>query len=327
MDRRTLLGTLASGAALAAALPPLAHAQAAWPDQLVKWIVPYPAGGGTDVIARTLAEAMRATLGQQIVIDNRPGAATNIGADLVAKSRPDGYTVMSADNAVLAFNEHLFGRLPFDPQKDFSYIGAIGKFPLALVVHPDFPAKDFKEFLAYVKANPGKVNYASPGNGSPHHLSMEMFKNRTGTFITHIPYRGAAPAMADVMGGQVPCMFLDLAAGLQVMKSGKVRVLAIGSGARSRQLPDVPTLAEVGVRDSEVFAFQGLLGPAGLPPAVVNRLNAELNRAFGTAAVRQRFDDIGMEAMPGTPEQFFALARAESRRWAPVIKATGVKLD
>ena len=325
MHRRTLLGALASGTALAAA--PFARAQAAYPDQLVKWVVPYPAGGGTDVIARTLAEAMRATLGQQIVVDNRPGAATNIGADLVAKSRPDGYTIMSADNAVLAFNEHLFGRLPFDPQKDFSYIGAIGKFPLALVVNPDFPARDFREFLAYVKANPGKVNYASPGNGSPHHLSMEMFKNRTGTFITHIPSRGAAPAMADVMGGQVPCMFLDLASGLQIMKSGKVRVLAIGSGARSRLLPDVPTLAEVGVRDSEVFAFQGLLGPAGLPRAVVDKLNGDLNRSFGTAAVQKRFEDIGMEAMPGTPEQFFALARAESRRWGPVIKATGVKLD
>lgn len=325
MDRRTLLGTLASSAALAAA--PFARAQAAYPDQIIKWIVPYPAGGGTDVIARTLAEAMRATLGQQIVIDNRPGASTNIGADLVAKSKPDGYTILSADNALLAFNEHLFTRLPFDPQKDFSYIGAIGKFPLALVVHPDFPAKDFKEFLAYVKANPGKVNYASPGNGSPHHLAMELFKNRTGTFITHIPYRGAAPAMADVMGGQVPCMFLDLASGLQIMKSGKVRVLAIGSGARSKLLPDVPTLAEVGVRDSEVFAFQGLLGPAGLPSAVVNKLNADLNKAFGTAAVQKRFDDIGMEAMPGTPEQFHALARAESRRWGPVIKAAGVKLD
>jgi tripartite-type tricarboxylate transporter receptor subunit TctC len=325
MDRRTLLGSLAAGTALAAA--PFARAQPAYPSQIVKWVVPYPAGGGTDVIARSLAEAMRATLGQQIVIDNRPGASTNIGADLVAKSRPDGYTVMSADNALLAFNEYLFNRLPFDPQKDFSYIGAIGKFPLALVVHPDFPARDFKEFLAYVKARPGQVNYASPGNGSPHHLSMEMFKNRTGTFITHIPYRGAAPAMADVMGGQVPCMFLDLASGLQIMKSGKVRVLAIGSGARSKLLPDVPTLAEVGVRDSEVFAFQGLLGPAGLPPAIVDKLNADLNRSFGTAAVQKRFEDIGMEAMPGTPEQFRALARAESRRWGPVIKATGIKLD
>lgn len=325
MDRRTLLSTLASGAALIAA--PFARAQSNYPEQIIRWIVPYPAGGGTDVIARTLSEAMRTTLGQQTVIDNRPGAATNIGADLVAKSKPDGYTIMSADNAVLAFNEHLFGRLPFNPQTDFTYIGAIGRFPLALVVHPDFPAKDFKEFLAYVKANPGKVNYASPGNGSPHHLAMEMFKNRTGTFITHIPYRGAAPAMADVMGGQVPCMFLDLASGLQVMQGNKVRALAIGSAMRSKLLPNVPTLAEVGVRDSEVFAFQGLLGPAGLPANVVAKLNGDLNRSFSTAAVQKRFGDIGMEAMPGTPEQFRVLALAESKRWGPVIKATGVKLD
>ena len=232
MHRRTLLAGLAATAAVPLLAPRAAVAQG-WPEQPIKWVVPYPAGGGTDVIARTLAEALRAALGQPFVIDNRPGASTNIGADLVAKSKPDGYTVMSADNAVLAFNEYLFGKLPFSPEKDFSYIGAIGKFPLALVVNPDFPAKDFKEFLAYVKANPGKVNYASPGNGSPHHLAMEMFKNRTGTFITHIPYRGAAPAMADVMGGQVPCMFLDLASGLPIMQSNKVRVLAIGSGARS----------------------------------------------------------------------------------------------
>jgi len=324
MDRRTLLATLASGAAVAAT--PFARAQD-YPTQLIKWVVPYPAGGGTDVIARTLAEAMRQALGQQIVIDNRPGASTNIGADLVAKSKPDGYTVMSADNAVLAFNEHLFGKLPFNPEKDFTYVGAIGKFPLALVVHPDFPAKNFKEFLAYVKANPGKVNYASPGNGSPHHLAMEMFKVRTGTFITHIPYRGAAPAMADVMGGQVPCMFLDLASGLPIMQGNKVRVLAIGSGARNKLLPNVPTLAEVGVPNTEVFAFQGVLGPAGLPPAAVTRLNGDLNRAFSTAAVQKRFDDFGMEAMPGTPGQFEALARAESKRWGPIIKQAGIKLD
>ncbi|MDQ0045652.1 Bug family tripartite tricarboxylate transporter substrate binding protein [Variovorax boronicumulans] len=324
MDRRTLLATLASGAAVAAS--PFAHAQE-YPAQLIKWVVPYPAGGGTDVIARVLAEAMRQTLGQQIVVDNRPGASTNIGADIVAKSKPDGYTILSADNAVLAFNEHLFSKLPFSPEKDFTYIGAIGKFPLALVVHPDFPAKNFKEFLAYVKANPGKVNYASPGNGSPHHLAMEMFKVRTGTFITHIPYRGAAPAMADVMGGQVPCMFLDLASGLPIMQSNKVRVLAIGSGARSKPLPNVPTLAEVGVPNTEVFAFQGILGPAGLPSAVVSKLNGDLNKAFSTPAVQKRFDDFGMEAMPGTPAQFAALSRAESKRWGPIIKQAGIKLD
>ncbi len=211
MQRRTLLTALAAVGATSAA--PWARAQADYPQQPIRWIVPYPPGGGTDVLARTLAEAMRQTLGQQIVVDNRPGAATNIGAEIVATAKPDGYTLMSADNAVLAFNEHLFSKLPFSPEKDFTYIGGIGRFPLALVVHPAFAARTLQEFLAYVQGQPGQVNYASPGNGSPHHLAMEMFKNRTGTFLTHIPYRGAAPAMQDVMGGQVPCMFLDLAAG------------------------------------------------------------------------------------------------------------------
>lgn len=314
-------------AAIALASSSFAQAQGQYPDQIIKWVVPYPAGGGTDNLARTLAESMRVGLGQQIVVDNRPGAATNIGAELVARARPDGYTVMSADNAVLAFNEHLFKKLLFSPEKDFSYIGAIGKFPLALVVHPSFPAQNFKDFLAYVKANPGKVSYASVGNGSPHHLAMELFKNRTGTFITHIPYRGAAPAMQDLMGGQVPAMFLDLASGLSIIKSGKVRTLAIGSQARSPLLPDVPTLAESGVTNAEVFAFQGLLGPAGLPAPVVVRLNQELNKALADPVVLKRFTEFGFEPQRGTPEDFKKLARSESARWGEVIRTNQISLD
>ena len=325
MQRRTLLSALAAAGATTAA--PWAAGQSAWPDQPLRWVVPYPAGGGTDVLARTVAEAMRQTLGQQIVVDNRPGASTNIGGQAVATAKADGYTIMSADNAILAYNEHLFSKLPFSPQNDFTYVGGISRFPLALVVHPSFEAKTMKEFLAYVRANPGKVNYASPGNGSPHHLAMEMFKNRTKTFLTHIPYRGAAPAMADVMGGQVPCMFLDLASGLSVIQSGKVRALAIGSAKRIATLPDVPTLGEVGVADTEVFAFQGILGPKGLPANVTQRLNADLNKALASPAVVKRMQDFGMEALPGTPEQFRALARAEAKRWGEVIKAAGVKLD
>ena len=324
MQRRTLLSALAAAGASTAA--PWASAQADYPNQLIRWVVPYPAGGGTDVLARTVAEAMRQTLGQQIVVDNRPGASTNIGGQAVATAKADGYTIMSADNAILAYNEHLFSKLPFSPQNDFTYVGGISRFPLALVVHPSFEAKTMKEFLAYVRANPGKVNYASPGNGSPHHLAMEMFKNRTKTFLTHIPYRGAAPAMADVMGGQVPCMFLDLASGLSVIQSGKVRALAIGSAKRIATLPDVPTLGEVGVADTEVFAFQGILGPKGLPANVTQRLNADLNKALASPAVVKRMQDFGMEALPGTPEQFRALARAEAKRWGEVIKAAGVKL-
>ena len=320
MQRRSFL---MAGTALAAAG---VQAQT-YPDQSVRWVVPYPAGGGTDVLARTVAEAMRAALGQQILVDNRPGASTNIGGELVARAKPDGYTVMSADNAILAYNEHLFSKLPFSPEKDFAYIGGLARFPLALVVHPDLPAKTIKEFIAYARANPGKLNYASPGNGSPHHLAMELLKNRTGTFITHIPYRGAAPAVQDVMGGQVPCMFLDLAGGLSVMQSGKVRALAIGSAQRAPSLPNVPTLAEAGVANVEVYAFQGLLGPAGLPDAIVARLNSELNKALVSSAVQKRAADFGMEVLPGTPAQFKAMARAEAVRWGPIIKSAGVKLD
>ncbi len=325
MHRRTLLGSAAAAAALA--VQPWARAQSDYPAQPIRWVVPYPPGGGTDVLARTVAEALRTPLGQQIVVDNRPGASTNIGAQIVATARPDGYTLMSADNALLAFNEHLFSKLPFSPEKDFTYIGGLSRFPLALVVHPGFEARTFQEFIAYARANPGKLNYASPGNGSPHHLAMEMFKNRTKTFLTHIPYRGAAPALQDVMGGQVPCMFLDLAAGLPVIQSGKVRALAIGSGRRAARLPQVPTLAEVGVPDAEVYAFQGVLGPAGLPPAIVGRLNGEINKALATPTVVQRMQDFGMEALPGTPEQFRAMARGEAKRWGPIIQAAGVKLD
>ena len=326
MQRRTLLSALAAAGATTAAPWALAQ-QAAWPDQPLRWVVPYPAGGGTDVLARTVAEAMRQTLGQQIIVDNRPGASTNIGGQAVATAKPDGYTFMSADNAILAYNEHLFTKLPFNPEKDFSYVGGISRFPLALVVHPSFEAKTVKEFLNYVRANPGKLNYASPGNGSPHHLAMEMFKHRTKSFITHIPYRGAAPALQDVMGGQVPCMFLDLAAGLPVITSGKVRALAIGSAKRVAALPDVPTLAEAGVPNTEVFAFQGILAPAGLPAAITTRLNAELNKALLNPAVVKRMNDFGMDALPGTPEQFRTMARAESKRWGEIIKAAGVKLD
>ena len=326
MQRRTLLSALAAAGATTAAPWALAQ-QAAWPDQPLRWVVPYPAGGGTDVLARTVAEAMRQTLGQQIIVDNRPGASTNIGGQAVATAKPDGYTFMSADNAILAYNEHLFTKLPFNPEKDFTYVGGISRFPLALVVNPAFEAKTVKEFLAYARANPGKLNYASPGNGSPHHLAMEMFKNRTKTFLTHIPYRGAAPALQDVMGGQVPCMFLDLAAGLPVITSGKVRALAIGSAKRVAALPDVPTLAEAGVPNTEVFAFQGILAPAGLPAAITARLNGDLNKALLNPAVVKRMNDFGMEALPGTPEQFRAMARAESKRWGEIIKAAGVKLD
>jgi tripartite-type tricarboxylate transporter receptor subunit TctC len=277
MDRRQFLAAVAASSAAAAS--PFAMAQD-WPANPVRWVVPtHPEAAPMCWPAPWRVHA------QDAEPDHRGGQPSwrldQYRRPARCLGQADGYTIMSADNAILAFNEHLFSKLPFSPDKDFTYVGGISRFPMALVVNPAFEAKDFKEFLAYAKANPGKLNYASPGNGSPHHLAMELFKNRTGTSLTHIPYKGAAPALADVMGGQVPCMFLDLASGLPVIQSGKVRALAIGTAKRVPNLPNVPTLAELGLKDSEVYAFQGILGPKGLPPAIVQRLNADLQKLQG----------------------------------------------
>jgi len=322
-----LIATL--GAALAALITCSApvRAQQDYPNQPIKWVVPYPAGGGTDIFARTLADSMKTTLGQQLIVDNKPGASTNIGAEYTAHSKPDGYTIMSGDNAAMAFNEHLFKKLPYNPSKDFTYIGSIGRWPLVLVVNPNVPVKTVKEFIDYVNANPGKVDYASPGNGSPHHMGMEIFKQRTGIKVQHIPYKGAAPALQDLVGGQVPAMFLDMASGLGLMKAGKVRMLAIAAPKRAAIFPDVPTMAEAGVKDMEAYAFQGLLGPAGLPPAIVTKLNTALNAALKDPVVVGKFNDFGTEIQGGTPDAFFKYARGEAGRWGPVIKNSGIQLD
>jgi tripartite-type tricarboxylate transporter receptor subunit TctC len=246
---------------------------------------------------------------------------------MMMQAKPDGYTIMQAENAALLFNEYMFVKLPYKPATDFTYIGTIGRFPVALVVHPDFPAKTVAEFVSYVKAHPDSVSYASPGSGSPHHMAMELFKQKAGLSIQHVPYKGAAPAMNDIMGGQVQTMMLDLASGLPIIRSGKVRVLAIALPQRARALPDVPTFSELGFKDVNAYAFHGLIGPAGMPPDVVNRLNSELNKAMQAPKVLKLFADFGFEALPGTPQDFYKLARAESGRWGQVIKTSGVQLD
>lgn len=327
MDRRTLLATLASGAAMAAS--PFARAQE-YPAQLIKWVVPYPAGGGTDVIARVLAEAMRQTLGQQIVVDNRPGASTNIGADIVAKSKPDGYTILSADNAVLAFNEHLFSKLPFSPEKDFTYIGAIGKFPLALVVHPDFPAKDFKEFLAYVKANKAKVSYANAGIGAASHLCGMLFMSAIQTDVLTVPYKGTGPAMNDLLGGTVDFMCDQTTSTTSQIKAGKVRVYGVTSKKRVPSLPDVPTLDEQGLKGFEVGIWHAFYAPRGTPKPVVDKLASALQEALKDETVKKRFADLGAEAVPAeksTPAGHAAHLKAEIDKWAPIIKKAGVYAD
>ena len=323
---RSLLNTLAAAASLAAASMSVAYAQN-YPTQTIRWVVPYPAGGGTDVLARTLADAMRPALGQPIVIDNKPGATTLIGAEFTAKAKPDGYTIMSADNATLAFNPHLYKKLPYDPAKDFTYVGLIGRFPMVLVVNPSVPAKSLREFREYVAREGGKVNYGSPGVGSPHHIGMEFLKERANLDMTHVPYKGAAPAIQDLLGGQVPVMLLDLASVLPHIKAGKVRPIAIATGQRAKSIPTVPTMAEEGLPNMEAYAWQGVLAPAGLPQPVLARLNQELNAALKAPAVVSKFEDFGMEFMPGEPAQFQRFAADESKRWGELIRKRSISLE
>ncbi|WP_077003307.1 tripartite tricarboxylate transporter substrate binding protein [Variovorax sp. KK3] len=324
---KKLIRALASGLLLSAAAT-CVLAQGTYPNQPVKWLVPYAAGGGTDSIARQLGEAMQQSLGQPIVIDNRPGASTNIAVAALMQAKPDGYTIMQAENAALLFNEHMFGKLPYKPASDFTYIGAIGRIPVALVVRPDFPGGEkLAQFVSYAKANPGKLNYASPGIGTPHHMAMELFKQKSALDLTHVAYKGGAPALQDMMGGQVQAMMLDLTAALPYLKAGKLRALAIALPQRAKSLPDVPTFAELGYPQVNAFAFHGLIGPAGMPADVVDRLNAELRKAMQTPRIQQVFAEFGFEPLPGTPKEFRDLARSESAHWGEVIKTSGVRLD
>lgn len=332
---RTAAFVASLGLLLASTLAPLAAARAQnaddavakYPTQPVRWIVPYAAGGGTDSLARALGDAMQRSVGQPLIIDNRPGASTNIGVTDMLQAKPDGYTFLQADNAALLFNEHMFRKLPYNPEKDFTYIGAMGRFPVVPVVAPSFPAKNVAEFLAQAREQKDKMSYASPGVGSPHHVAMELLKQKTGIGIVHVPYKGAAPALQDVMGGQVPAMMLDLASGLKMIQSEKVRPLAIASPKRAALLPNVPTFAELGYDEINAFAYQGLIGPAGMKPAMVERINSELNKAMKDAKVVQFFNDIGFEPTPGTPAEFHDTARKESARWGKVIKDSNITLD
>ncbi len=321
---RHALRSLVAGLVVATALPALAQR---FPDKPIRWIVPYPPGGGSDVIARTLAEAMYEDLHQTVVVENRPGGASTIAVSALLQSPPDGYTVMHGENASLMWNEHFFRKLNYDPVNDFTYIGAMGRFPVALVVHPSFPAKTVSELIDYAKKNPGTLSYGSPGNGTPHHLAMELFKQKTRLDIVHVPYKGSAPAMQEVMANQIPMMILDLASGLPSIRSGKVRAIAVFMPERAKALPDVPTFKESGLDGIDAFAFHGLIGPAKMPADVVARLNAALNKALSHPRTVKLFTDTGAEAAPGTPQQFRDAARAESKRWGPVIKAADIRMD
>lgn len=306
--------------ALAAALAtPLAHADS-WPQgKPIRWVVAYPAGGGSDFLARQLAPQLARQLGANIVIDNRPGAAGIIGTDNAAKSPADGFTILTGDNGAMVFHEAMYRKIPYAPA-DFTPVGFMARFPLIVAVHPGAGFADAQAWLDALKKNPGKYSYASPGIGSPHHLAMELLKDRTRTFVVHVPYRGTALAVQDVISGQVPMMVLDTAAGLPQIRAGKVKALAVMSRKRIPALPDVPTLDELGVKDFEVTAWQGLFVPRGTPADIVGRLSAEMNKAIAVPEVRAKLEDFGLEVTPTDGPALAAFIQKETTFWHALIK-------
>jgi len=331
LHRRSLLA-LAAGALgpSAALLSTGARAADAYPDRALRWIVAYPAAGGSDFLARQLAPQMGKQMGQTIVVDNRPGAAGIIGTEAASRQPGDGYTLLTGDNGAMVFHTALYKTLPYNPG-DFVPIGFMASFPLILVVNPNSGFTSAAQFLDTVKRNPGKYAYASPGAGSPHHLAMELLKQRTGSFIVHVPYRGTAPAMQDVMTGQVPMMVVDTAAGLAQIRSGKLKALAVLSKHRIAALPDVPTLAEVGpggsLKDFEAVAWQGLFAPKGTPPEIAARLTAEMRKAILTPDVKGRLEAFGLEVAPTDGPQLAAFIRTETLFWHKLINDRHLSLD
>jgi len=299
---------------------------ASWPDRAVDWVVPYSAGGGSDIIARTVGSALQAKLGQTVVVMNKPGAATIIGATYIERAKPDGYTVGTADSGTLAYNPSLYSRLQYDPQK-FTYIGGLARFPLMLAVNQNSPFKTVQDVIDAARKSPGKLTSASAGNGSPHHLALEMFKQRAGVKIMNVPYKGAAPAIKDLLGGQVDMAFVDSAAALSNIKAGKLRVLATATPERLALLPDVPTMAQAGVKNFTAYAWQGVVGPAGMPQAVVRKLDADLQAVLKSGDVGAKIRAMGVEPMPMSSSDFKKYADQQRAEWARVIKTAGIKLD
>jgi len=293
----------------------------------IEWVVGYAAGGGSDVVARMLADVMSKALSQPIVIVNKPGAATNIAADYVARSRDPGRMLFSGDFATLAANPALFEKLSYDASKDFSPVGMIARFPLVLVVAPHVPASNFKEFLAWVKANPKGATYASPGAGTAHHLATELLRSQTGLNCTHVPYRGAAPAVQDLLGNQVDFMLIDSASGLPYITAGKLRALGVTTGARTRVLPQLPTLVEQGLSGFDVYSWQGVVVPTATSAADVKRFNTALVAALTTDAVQSKLLGMGVEPQPGTSQEMAAYVNSERERWGKLIRERGIRLD
>jgi tripartite-type tricarboxylate transporter receptor subunit TctC len=278
-------------------------------------------------VARVIASEMTKTLGQPIVINNKPGAGTNIGAAYAAKAKADGHVVLTADTATLATNQFLYARPGYSAEQDFVPVGLIARFPMILVVHPDVPVKNLQEFMAWAKAQSNPVAYGSPGAGSPHHLATELFSDVSGLKLLHAPYKGAAPAVQDVIGGQIPFMFVDTAAGGSHIRAGKLRAIGVASLKRVQNFETIPTLNEQGLAGFEAYAWQGMVAPAKTPAATIETLNKALQKAVQTESVKTRFQALGLEAIPGSPNDMTAYARAEREKWGKVIKVKAIRLD
>ncbi|MBL8386559.1 MAG: tripartite tricarboxylate transporter substrate binding protein [Burkholderiales bacterium] len=301
-----------------------------WPSRPIRFIVSAPAGSSLDVIARPLGDKLKDALGQPVVVENRPAAGGTQATDAVAKSAPDGYTILLSFNGPLAFAPFLYPRLPYDPQKDLAPIVVTTTQPNLLAVSSDLQVTSIRELVAWMKPRPGKLNYASVGNGSSSHLTMEYLKLLTGTFAVHIPFNGAPPAVLSVASGDTQAIFTVPTVILPQVKAGKLRPLAVTSKARYALLPDVPTVAESGMKELagfEAIAWNGILAPAGTPREIVVRLNAEFNKAFADPAIRQRLQAGGLEPTGGPPEAFARLMADEAAKWAPIIKRTGARID
>ena len=302
-----------------------AIAQDKWPSKPIKYIVPFPAGGTTDILARLISQKLSTALGQPVVVENKAGAGGNIGSDFVAKSAPDGYTILGGTISSHAINVSMYSNMPYDPIKDFAAITLIGTNANVLVIDPKNPAKDVKELIAQAKAKPGAMSFASAGNGTSQHLSGELFKAMAGLQMEHIPYKGSAPAIQDVMAGQVPMMFDTTVVAGPHVRSGNVRALAVTSSKRVKGMENIPTMAEAGVPGYELVSWQGVFAPAGTPKAIITRLNAELVKIIAMPDIRERLDSLGVDPVANSPEEFAAFQKAEIAKWAKVIKDAGIK--
>jgi tripartite-type tricarboxylate transporter receptor subunit TctC len=325
LTRREAIAGCGGGLAWLAVSP--AQAQAAYPNRTIRMIVPYPPGGTTDLLGRLVTDQFRSGLDATVIVENKPGAGTTLGADLVAKSEPDGYTLLMATSTTLAINKALYRKLPYDPTKDFAPIGLVAGVPFALIVNPTIPAKTLPEFIAYAKSKPG-LSYGSAGNGSPQHLGAEMLKSSAGIDVRHVPYRGSVPAMLDVIAGHIPFMVVDLQPALQQIREGKVRVLGVTTPKRVSIAPDIPTLAEAGLAGFELVAWQGVVAPAGTPRPIVDALAAQLAKLMADPPTRERLIKLSLEPLPpSTPDSFAAYIGTEVERWAVIVKNSGAELE